>query len=250
MGEDLQVHIGDHVRILLHKNPAMSSEGQVYKIKLDADPSKIQVVLTNGDWGTVTHVLNSAQIIEKRIMAEGQYTENKENFGAPVMRDNVIPKTVQSFLNSGGGYVYIGVRDTGSLEERLAGLEPDFAPIREKYKHAETDELCDDLTRDIMATLVKYLTPNAELGQLVFVNFPVIRNVMIAEIAIKKSPHPWFYKNLTKNNKEKQFQIFYDGKQTGERLLDDFYIRRGNGKKRLDTMREFYEYAKDRFINP
>ena len=250
MGEDLQVHIGDQVRISLRKNPAMHSEGQVYQIKSDADPRKIQVVLTNGDWGTVILVLNSAQIIEKRIMAEGQYTENKENFGAPIMRNNVIPKTVQSFLNSDGGYVYIGVRDTGSLEKRLAGLESDFAPIREKYGHAETDKLCDHLGLGIMTTLEKYLASAATLGTLVSVNFPVIRNVTIAEIAIKNSPHPWFYKNLAKNNKEKQFQIFHDDKRAGERILDDFYIRQGNGKKRLDTMREFYEYAKDRFINP
>ena len=250
MGEDLQVHIGDHVRISLHKNPAMHSEGQVYTIKSDADPRKIQVVLTNGDWGTVIRVLNSAQIIEERIMTEGQYTENKENFGIPVMRHNVIPKTVQSFLNSDGGYVYIGIRDTGSLEKRLAGLEHDFAPIREKYGYTETDKLCDQLGLEIMAALEKYLAPDAALGPLVSVNFPVIHNVTIAEIAIKKSPHPWFYKNLDKNNKEKKFQTFHGGKQAGERFLDDFYIRQGNGKKRLDTMREFYEYAKDRFINP
>ena len=248
MVEDLQVHIGDHVRISLHKNPTMHSEGQVYKIKSDAGPCKIQVVLTNGDWGTVIRVLNSVQIIEERIMTEGQYTENKTNFGALVMRHDVIPKTVQSFLNSDGGYVYIGIRDTGSLEARLAGLESDFAPIKAKYKHVETDKLCDQLGLKIMAVLEKHLVSDAALGPLVSVNFPVIRGVTIAEIAIKKSPHPWFYKNLTQRGKVKKFQIFHDGKQLGEVFLDAFYIRQGNGKKRLDTMQEFYEYAKDRFI--
>ena len=249
MGEDFQVHIGDHVRISLYKNPAMHSEGQVYKIMSDADLRKMQVVLTNGDWGTVILVLNSAKIIEKRIMTEGQYTENKKDCGAPVMRHDVIPKTVQSFLNSDGGYVYIGIRDAGNLKERLAGLEPDLAIIREKYPHDNTDKLYDRLGLEIMATLDKYLTSDAELGPLVSVNFPIICDVVIAEIAIKKSPHPWFYKNLAKNNKEKQFQTFHGGKQEGARFLDDFYIRQGNGKKRLDTVREFYEYARGRFIN-
>ena len=246
-GDDLTVRAGDHVRISLRNNPARNSEGVVFRILSDADPSKILVVLRSGDSGTVTGVVNSAQHMERRIMAEGQHCENKENFGEPVMRDDVIPKTVQSFLNSEGGYLYVGIRDTGGIRERLAGLEYDLDLIREERGQEQTDKLCDMLELRIMSALEKHLVSDAALGPLVTVSFPRIRGVVIVEIAMKKSPHPWFYRHMTKKNKAKQFQILDGEEPAGSRALDDFYIRQGNSKKRLDTMREFYEYAKTRF---
>ena len=250
MADASLIQPGDYVRISLVNNPAEHSDGEVFKILSDADPDKIRAVLKNGDSGTVIRVINSAQQIEKRIMAESQYSENKRSFGTQDMRqDGVIPKTVQAFLNSDGGYLYIGIQDTGSLDQRLIGLSRDFDLIRKDKKQIDTGKLCDLMEMAILSTLSRHLISDAEISSLVTVNFPKIRNVIIAEIVIRKSPSPWFYKNLTGNNKDKQFHLSYNGKPAGDRILDDFYIRRGNSKKRLDTMQEFYKYVKARFIN-
>ena len=67
----------------------------------------------------VVQVINSIEIIKNRIMREDQYTENKSRFGEDIMRHNVIPKTIQSFLNSEGGYLYIGIGDTGEIKRKI-----------------------------------------------------------------------------------------------------------------------------------
>lgn len=247
MTKNFIVHQGDHVRISLRKDPSQHSEGEVLRIQSDKDPSKITVVLQNGDSGTVIDVINSLEIIKKRILAEGQYTENKENFGERVMRTDVIPKTVQSFLNSEGGYLYIGIRDVGDIHDRLVGLDYDFELLKSKTENPSIDKLCDMLETQIMDTLAKYLTSDAALGTLLKINFPKIQDMLIVEIIINKSPHPWFFRNLTKSNKDRKFEIQTDNGRE-ERTLDDFYIRRGNSKKRLDTLKEFYDYAKGRFV--
>ncbi len=108
------------MRLSLINNPTEYSDGEVFWILSDADPDKIRAVLRNGDSGTAIRVINSAQQINKRIMAESQYSENKSSFGTQDMRqDGAIPKTVRAFLNSDGGYLYIGIQDTGSLDQKL-----------------------------------------------------------------------------------------------------------------------------------
>lgn len=249
------VNVGDYVEISLYNNPTKYSEGKVHQILPSREPNQIRVILNNGNQGQVIRIINSDKVIEERIMSENQHTENKLNLIKPIMITDVLPKTVQSFLNSEGGYLYIGIRDTGSLNERLVGLENDFNLIRKKYDKNKNldvntiDKLCDILEMRIISVLEKYLVSDAQIGSLVSVNFPKIHGVIIAEITIKKSEHPWFYRNLNKNNKETIFQITQNNVSMGSRCLDDFYIRSGNSKKRLDTTREFYEYAKNRFTD-
>ena len=102
----------------------------VYKVLSEKDdPKGVIVILENGKKGHVIQIVNSAEIIKRRILSENQYSENKEVFGAPVMKTKVIPQTIQSFLNSEGGYLYIGIKDTGTLEERLVGLTFDRETI-------------------------------------------------------------------------------------------------------------------------
>lgn len=213
------------------------------------DGSSKSVVLTNGEFGRVISIIHGESDIKTRIMNEGQTSENKENFGGKHMHDNSIPKAVQSFLNSDGGYLYVGVGDEGSLEERLVGLEYDFGLITQKTGNLSRDKLCDMLERRLMDSLEKYLSSEASLGSLVGVNFPTVLGIAIMEVKVERSSRPWFYRNLTRTDKPRQYEIWLDGKSVGRRSLDDFYIRRGGSKKLLHTHEEFYAYAKSRFSN-
>ena len=114
MDDFSNVHIDDYVEIMLFLKPTDLFEGEVFKVlsKNKKDPSEI---LTNGDKDRVIQIINSEDMIKKKIMSEDQYTENKEIFSEDVMQHEVIPKTIQSFLNSEGDYLYIGIKDTGEL---------------------------------------------------------------------------------------------------------------------------------------
>ena len=241
------VHKSDNVEISLLTNPNRQSSGKVIRV-LSSNSSETIVVLENGDKGKVVQIINSIDTIKERIMTESQYTENKENFGTLHMCDKVIPQTVQSFLNSEGGYLYIGIKDTGNLDERLVGLDVDF----ELISGSETmtnDKLCDKLSIKITDYLKKYITSCVPIGPLVELNFVHINNIQILEITIKKSPNPWFYQHLTKHNKPKQFELIFQNESFGKRCLDDFYIRSGAGKKPLQTSKEISDYLYQHFIN-
>ena len=234
------------MEIALLSNPAKQSKGEIFRV-LSGDPEKTIVVLANGDKGRVIRMINSEDAIKKRIMAEGQHAENKESFGDGIMRHDVIPKTVQSFLNSDGGYLYIGIRDTGELPDRVVGLDHDFKIIDPEYDGTQDDKMCDTLQMRIMDALERHLESRAALGELIRIGFPTVFGTRIAEVVIKRSPRPWFFRHITKNNKEKKFEIRFNNETVDEKILDDFYIRHGNSKKRLDTHREFYDYVTGRF---
>lgn len=243
------VHVGVNAKISLLANPNESSEGIVHKILSEGDDTQgVVVVLDNGKKGRVVQIINSIEIIKHRILSENQYSENKEIFGDDVMRHEVIPKTVQSFLNSEGGFLYIGVRDTGTLEERLVGLCYD----RELVEKAKGEKLPDDkfedyLEMEIIDVLNKYLTSDNTIGPLVSINFPEIIGTKILEIHVTKSGGPFFFKHLTRRNVLKKFEIKFNNESAGQRYLDDFYIRSGGKKKLLETQEEFYNYFKIRF---
>lgn len=241
--EQSGVCIGDYVEV--RGGLSENSTGTVCEVLSQEYPPRVRLV--NGDVGAVVKILNSEQKILQRIMTENQYTENKESFGEEVMRSKVIPQTVQSFLNSEGGYMYIGVKDTGETDERLAGLDYDFGLISSTNR--SNDHLCDVLQRNIMDSLDKHLHSEAVLGQLVRIEIVEVRGRQIVEVRIQKSPAPWFYHHISKGGKSKQFDVCYGGKLLQKRTLDDFYIRQGNGKKMLDTHEKFYVYAKTRFWN-
>ena len=237
------VCLGDYVKISILPDPSQHVEGTVCCILSHKDSL---VRLVSGDTGYVQDVFRSEEVAKKRIMFENQYTENKKNFSPDVMHDEVIPKTVQSFLNSQGGYLYIGVQDDGDLNERLVGLDYDFSMINDSA-NLPNDKLCDILERKIMATLDKYLESDASLGPLVQVGFIRVCGVQIAEIRIRKSPEPWFYKNLAKSCRPKVFEHkSRDGTMT-QRRVDDFYIRFGGSKKLLETHSQVCQYIRNNF---
>ena len=180
------VCLGDYVKIECWDGSGRKEVGTVCHILSHKDSL---VRLASGDTGHVQGIIISEKNIIERIMYENQYTENKKNFSPNIMREQVIPKTVQSFLNSQGGYLYIGVQDVGDLNERLVGLDYDFSMIKDSA-NLPNDKLCDNLARNIMATLDKYLESDASLGPLVQVGFIRVCGVQIVEIRICKSPEP------------------------------------------------------------
>lgn len=234
---------GDYVEIRVE--PEGNSKGTVYEILSQTDPPRVR--LLNGDTGHVVRIINSEVKILQRIMNEDQNTENKACFGEEIMRNKVIPQTVQSFLNSEGGRLYIGVKDTGEPNDRLVGLNHDFEMLDPSNK--TNDRLCDLLKMQIMNSLDKYLHAEMSLGELVSVEIVSVRKIQLVEVRIKKSPVPWFYRHISKNGKIKQFGICINGEQVQQRALDDFYIRQGNGKKLLDTHEKFYTYLKAHYQN-
>jgi len=238
---------GDFVEITLLVNRNKQSTGKVMLV-LSSDPSETIVVLENGSKGKVIRIINSADIIKERIMTETQHTENKENLIENVMRQKVLPQTVQSFLNSDGGYLHIGIKDTGTLKERLVGLGPDFQKISGD-ESLTNDKLCDKFAREIMDCLWKYLVSDVPIGDLVELNFVHVDDVQILEIEIKKSQKPWFYRHLANSGKAKQFECTSQDGTKIRRHLDDFYIRDGAKKKLLETHKEVYDYIKEHFIN-
>lgn len=242
-----EVRDGDHVEISLSSDSSKRSEGKVETVLKTSEPSVVVVLLTSGDHGLVIKKTDSEETIKERIMHESHYSENKENFSEDIMRNDSIPKTIQSFLNSMGGHLYIGIKDQGSLKERLVGLEHDFDSIRENNKNISNDKLCDMLEIEIINSLSKHLQSEIDIGPLIRINFPIICNVQILEIAVKSSSKPWFFKHTTRQGKPKQFGIYFNGKLVTERILDDFYIRRGNQKILLQTQEDFYNYLKSHY---
>lgn len=245
------VHQGDLVEIALAADPKNRTEGRVLQVLENGDPANVEVLLTDGSRGIVIKVIDSEEIIQERIMHEDQFTENKENFASDIMRFDVIPKTVQSFLNSLGGRLYIGVRDQGSLKERLVGIKPDIDLMRKNDKSlsgADPDEkLRDRLELNIMGALNRHLSSDVDIGPLVKIRFPTVCGVQIIEVAIKRSPSPWFFMHVTNRGRPKEYRLSYDGEPGTKRFMDDFYIRRGNGKTLLHTHKEVYDYIKTHY---
>jgi len=182
-------------------------------------------------------------------MSENQYSENKEVFGEDVMKYEVIPKTVQSFLNAEGGYLYIGVKDEGTLQERVVGLAFD-REIIEKSKGGKLsiEKFQDYLEMELNDILTKYLAFTSPIGPLIEINYPEINGKNILEIHIAKSPAPFFFKNLTRKNLPKKFDIRFANDTLGQRFLDDFYIRSGGKKRPLETFEQFYNYFKEHWL--
>lgn len=252
------------VEIRLDLNSNENRVGEVHKINsLTDDPNGIHVMLKSGHEGYVIRVLNSPEIIKKRIMqTEAHNSENKEGFYEPVMRFEVIPKTVQSFLNSDGGYLYIGIFDPGETEEeRIIGLSEDREIIKQKLQSEFTEtKFQDKLRSDIEDSLEKFLISEKNFGPLIDYDFPVIDGKTILEINIRRCSRPVFYKHWTKSNKEMNFKIMITGsllnglkyendKILFERRLDNFYYRDGSRKRETETFEEFLEYYNVHFQN-
>ena len=240
------VRPGMYVKIKTRNNEI--SEGKISRVESKEDnPEGILVFINNGNAGNIIEIINSIEKIKERILSETQNEENKSNFYQPVMQNEVIPKTIQSFLNADGGYLYIGVKDDAPPEEKIVGLDEDRKILEERYGKLSDDKFKDQFRSDVEKTLDKFLATDASLGPLLDFDFPVIDGKMILEINVKRSPAPVFYKCLNRNNKETVFEICLNGNEVTRRRLDEFHYRDGSRKKHCETFEEYQNYVKSRW---
>lgn len=246
------IQVGMTVKIkVLHKNNIIG--GKVYEIfSKEDDHDGIIVLITSGFYGHVLSIHNVIDEIKERILKnESHNSENKEDFYEPIMREHVIPTTVQSFLNSNGGYLYIGIYDHGTTpSEKFRGLDKDREHVTQKFLKSgklQPGEILSDTDffneyqSDIEKALDKYLISDNSLGPLIDYGFPIIDGVTILEIAIRASPNPVF------SNKSEEYQLYKNGQKVGQnRTLDTFFFRDGSRKKPVETFQEFFKYLKDK----
>lgn len=223
-------------------------EGKITKIhsSKEIEPDGTKVELVNGSIGNLQFVSspeNDIQIIENRLNArENQIVERKSTFAFDINEDvrnddlkTVLAIAVASFMNSNGGFVYVGVSDDGTP----IGLEHDYSLISRSDNNGFEDVLKQFFN--------KILTENISQQKCLTFSFPVIKNVEICEIHVKPSDVPIFIKPKFGN-------VVYEGKKElicqskKHREIEDFYIRRGNGHYLVERLSEFYDYTISRFI--
>ena len=222
------------------------------------DDNGLYVILENGDSGNIIQILNSIHAAKKRILSESHTSENKLNYYEPVMQEEQIPHTVQAFLNSEGGYLYIGVRDDAKTESgKFVGLSNEKKILEEeliKDKELESgEELAWGKFEDLYVTAIEkklstILACEKYLGDLIRYEMKLINEVYILEINIKSCQSPVFYKHLNKNNNNKQFDIYFKNERVTSREFDDFYYRNGSSKLPIKTFEEFYKHMKNKFM--
>lgn len=250
---DISVGMSVTIRVL---NKNKLSTGKVYEVISKAnDLEGIIVLITTGLYGHILSVhdeKNKINEIKERILKNESHTsENKESFYEPIMREHVIPATVQSFLNADGGYLYIGIFDGGSTSsEKFRGLGEDKEYVTQKLvksgklQPGETlsDSAFSDIFQsDIEKTLDKHLISDNSLGPLIDYGFVTIDGVTILEMVIKNSPNPVFSKNT------ETFELYQHGKTVGKTITRDiFYFRDGSRKKPIETFQDFFKYLKDK----
>ena len=247
------VCVGDYVRL---KVPDEVDEVEGTVIRIIENPKSVETIveIDNYTIGNVQEIINSKEIILKRILDETQNSENKSDFYGDIMRTEVIPKTIQSFLNSSGGYLYIGIFDGGSTpDEKIIGLEEDFDAIKNNPENRgkiwSVGKLKDKLRSDIEASLDKYLKSESPVGPLLKWSWFEFDEKIILEIKIDRSPNPFFYKHWSKKNKEIEFDISVNNEKKFARTLDDFYFRDGSRKLQCTTFESFFHYYRAHFQN-
>ncbi len=222
-------------------------EGEISKILSSAEiePNGTKVELLNGSIGNLQFVSspeNNIQMIENRLNTrENQFVERKSTFAFDINEDQrnddlktVLSIAVASFMNSNGGFVYVGVSDDGTP----LGLKHDYSLI----SRSDNDGFEDVLKQFFNKTL----TENMNQQKCLTFTFPIIKNIEICEIHVKPSDKPIFIKPKFGN-------VVYEGKKElicqskKHREIEDFYIRRGNSHYLVERFSEFYDYVLSRF---
>jgi uncharacterized protein YwbE/predicted HTH transcriptional regulator len=200
----------------------------------------IRVTLNTGSIGNVKELVgpeNSIELIQKRLKdRENLFVEKKSTFSYDVVLDGrndylqtVAAIAVSSFLNTDGGFVYLGVSDDGVP----LGLDLDYSLMSSRPNN-------DGLEDKIRNSFSKILGNNIELQQCLSYNFPIIDNKEICEIHVKPSKKPIFLQ-------AKKCTVIIDDKHKPQRWIDDFYIRRGNSHYLIEKNSELFEYFMNRF---
>ena len=239
------IHVGLIVKI---KTDNQVFQGKIYEIiSISDNPDGLKIALESGKRGNVIEVLKSPEIIKDRIFeTESHYSDNKQNFYEPEMRYDAIPKAIQAFANSQGGFLYIGVKDDAPAEEKIVGLDEDREIAIRSNGELSEGKFQDVLRGDIEDTLEKFLRCTNSVVSLLDFDFPQIDGKIILEITIKRSPAPIFFKYLSRKQKEIIFSIEIGGKKK-DRKLDEFWYRAGSRKRQIETLEDFYAFLQGHF---
>ncbi|MFI3257407.1 MAG: ATP-binding protein [Spirochaetales bacterium] len=136
--------------------------------------------------------------------------------------ENVILKSVAAFTNAGGGKLFIGVKDDGSI----LGLEKDYSTLKvpsSDYFELHVRNIIDSVfgrdfaARQIRCTFHTFGTAQDEGKEIVVIN-------------VKQSDEPIY---ITLDQK---------GKKT-----EKFFVRSGNSSRSLDNLSEIMRYIKKHF---
>lgn len=238
-------------------NSGKKCSGKIHEIKSKSDdPEGIIVLLKTGDEGHLLSIQNSHDHIRERIISESHFSDNKENFLEPIMHDEEIPQTVQSFLNADGGYLYLGIKDDAETEkEKYVGLESEKKILEDRLiksrklepgKTLSQGKFEDKYQSEIEDALKKFLEYDFRLSDFVSYKFYSFFDKTILEIFIKSAPSPVFYCTGGVKNKQREYDIFLGGKRLTSRRLDVFYVRDGSSKTQYETFEEFYNFVKDK----
>jgi len=236
--------LGKQVKIATHpkSKPEEWKIGNVVQIIDDEDynPKGTEVEISTGQTGNIKEIIeiDSEDSLRNRLTnREDHYIERKETFSFDVNenkknkeRNLDVVKAVVSFMNSDGGFVYIGVHDDGTIK----GLERDYQCMEEGKRDN------DQFERQIRQSLSKNLTNESIVADCTKnIKFPQFNGIEICEIQVKKSPEPIFFKkkNETRETSGKKKPWSYS----------DFYRREGNAKHQIITFEEFTNYYKIRF---
>jgi uncharacterized repeat protein (TIGR03833 family) len=240
-------NIKEGLRVIIQEFPDQKeteySEGIITGIlsREDFVPEGIRVLLDNGSIGHVKDLVqpqNSVEIIKKRLLdRENQFVEKKSSFAYDINLNKkneylqtVAAIAVASFMNSEGGFVYIGVSDDGTP----LGLDSDYSLISSRPNN-------DGLEEKIKQSFLRLLDNQIELQQCLSFNFPVIDDKEICEIHVKPAKKPIFLK-------AKKCTVVIDDEHKPQRWIEDFYIRNGNSHYLIEKNSELYEYFFKRFF--
>ena len=236
------IKIGDTVKIALTLTQPESKyiEGIVKVVlsKKRLEENEIEVELISGYIGRVKEIIDKstpARREQRIIKRENETVEKKETFGFDVKNNRknsemkkIVATAVVSLMNTYGGYVYIGVHDSGIVR----GLDIDYSIITGGGNN-------DKLEQQIRDALNKYFDDYVIVSNCITILFPNVFGHEICEIEVRPSPEPIFFKRTS-------HVVSIDGNNV-PRKFDDFYIRDGNGKKLLETHHEFLLHWKVRF---
>ena len=211
--------------------------------QLAHDPNGIYLKLESGEIGNCIEIVQTKTEIESNLLViqmnkdlkadEGQYIEFKETFGAPTnpmaqatQFDSKIifsvGKTVQAFANTGGGTLYIGIKDR---VKTLEGLNRDIALLGRENKDADALEI------EIKSKLRKFFSRENKIFEFVDVRIIQYQGKDVCIVRVEPSDFPFC---LT-------------SKHTGSEK-DYFYVRIGNSSE-MYTANQFFDYWLKRKIN-
>ena len=200
------------------------------------DPNGIYLKLESGEIGNCTEIIQTKTEIESNLLVikmnkdlkadEGQYIEFKETFGASTNAmsqatkfDSTIMfsvgKTVQAFANSGGGTLYIGIKDRIRTP---VGLERDISLMKEGKKDVDALEI------EIKSKLKAFFSRENKIFEYVTVTIIQFQGKDVCIVNVDPSDFP-FCLTSTHSGSEKDY----------------FYVRIGNSSEKY-TANQFFDY--------